>query len=59
MSGGEAMAELVGRSLLGQVERLEHVRFGEHHVVRDQAAGDSQDLQRVQPVPATGRWCDK
>src|ERR1044071_2661788 len=46
-----------GGDLPGQAKRLEHVRIGEHDVAGDPAAGDGEDLQRVQPVPAAGFRC--
>src|ERR1700689_4132532 len=47
-------AELADGNLPGQVKRLENSWIGEHDVARDPAARDGQDLEGVQPVPATG-----
>src|SRR5258706_9322874 len=52
--GSSRLARLSEGNLRGQVKRLEHARIGEHDVARDPAAGDREDLERVQPVPPAG-----
>jgi hypothetical protein len=52
--GSSHPAKIVERNRPGQVKRLDHGRVGEHHVVRDPAASDREDLERVQQVPAAG-----
>src|SRR3984957_2234396 len=52
--GSSRLARVSEGNLRGQVKRLEDARIGEHDVARDPAAGDREDLERVQPVAAAG-----
>src|SRR5258708_245713 len=53
--GSSRRAKLSGRDLPGQVKRLEYAWIREHDVAGDPAAGDREDLERVQRTPARAR----
>ena len=56
-TGGTGPAHRGGRNPAGEIcsgraKALKSTRVGEYDVARDLAAGDREDLERVQPVPA-------